>query len=100
MGMGQVGLTDVKGFANPFQMAFRVFTTPLIVAGLAFYAVGSLFWLAVPSRLDLSLAYPMLALTYVLVPMTAWLFLGERVPSVRWLGIGVVILGVLIISKT
>jgi hypothetical protein len=43
MGMGQVGLTDIKGLANLFQVAFRVFTTPLIVAGLAFYAVGSLF---------------------------------------------------------
>ncbi|MDH4135342.1 MAG: EamA family transporter [Anaerolineae bacterium] len=100
MGMGQIGLPDVRDLANLFQIAFRVFTTPLIVAGLAFYALGSLFWLAVLSRLDLSLAYPMLALTYVLVPVTAWLFLGEQVPGVRWLGIGVVIVGVLIISKT
>jgi len=100
MGMGQVGLTDVKGFATLFQMIFRVFTTPLIVAGLAFYAVGSLFWLAVLSRLDLSLAYPMLALTYVLVPVTAWLFLGEQIPGERWLGIGFIIVGVLIISMT
>ena len=100
MGMGQVGLTDIKGLATLFQIIFGVFTTPLIVAGLAFYAVGSLFWLAVLSRLDLSLAYPMLALTYVLVPMTAWLFLGEQIPGERWLGIGVIIVGVLIISKT
>jgi drug/metabolite transporter (DMT)-like permease len=73
----------------------------LIVVGLAFYAVGSLFWLAVLSCLDLSLACLMLALAYVLVvPITAWLFLGGQVPGLRWLGIGVVIVGVLIISKT
>ncbi len=100
MGMGQVRLTGGEGLAGLLPVALRVFTTPLIVAGLTFYAVGSVFWLAVLSRLDLSLAYPMLALTYVLVPLTAWLVLGEQVPVGRWLGIGVVIVGVLIISRT
>jgi len=100
VGMGQVGALQMNSLGAILQTVWRVFTTPLVIIGLAFYGVGSVFWLAVLSRLDLSFAYPMLALTYVLVPLSAHLFLGEKVPPLRWVGIGVVIVGVVIISRT
>lgn len=74
--------------------------SPLVVLGLCFYAIGALAWIAVLSRLDLSVAYPFLALNFVLVTLVARFFLGESVPPLRWLGILVIIGGILLVAKS
>ena len=101
MGITQVGtLAFGSDLAGLIQLGLRVFGNLKVLGGFAAYGLSSLFWIVVLSKVDLSLAYPMLALNYVLVPLTAWIFLGEQVPTLRWLGSGVVIIGVVIISRT
>jgi multidrug transporter EmrE-like cation transporter len=101
MGMTQVGsLESNGGLAGLIQVGMQVFSNLKVLGGFAAYGLSSLFWIVVLSKIDLSLAYPMLALNYVLVPLTAWLFLNEQVPPLRWLGIGVVIVGVVVISRS
>ena len=101
MGITQVGtLAFGSDLAGLIQLGLRVFGNLKVLGGFAAYGLSSLFWIVVLSKVDLSLAYPMLAFNYVLVPLTAWLFLGEQVPTLRWLGAGVVIIGVVIISRT
>jgi drug/metabolite transporter (DMT)-like permease len=101
MGITQVGtLVFGSDLAGLIQLGLQVFGNLKVLGGFAAYGLSSLFWIVVLSKVDLSLAYPMLALNYVLVPLTAWLFLGEQVPTLRWLGAGVVIIGVVIISRT
>jgi drug/metabolite transporter (DMT)-like permease len=100
MGMERIGALDVSGVASGVQTAFHVITTPLVVLGLACYAMGAVFWLIVLSKLDLSLAYPILALNFVLVPFFGWLLLGEQVPSLRWIGVAIIFVGVTVISRT
>ena len=100
MGITQVGtLAFGSDLAGLIRLGLRVFGNLKVLGGFAAYGLSSLFWIVVLSKVDLSLAYPMLALNYVLVPLTAWLFLGEQVPTLRWLGAGVVIIGVVIISR-
>jgi len=101
MGMTQIGtLESTGGLAGLIQVGIRVFSNLKVLGGFAAYGLSSLFWIVVLSKIDLSLAYPMLALNYVLVPLVAWLFLNEQVPPLRWLGIGVVIIGVVVISRS
>ena len=99
-GMDQIGALSVAGIGGAVQTAFRVLTTPLVFSGLAFYGLGAAFWLIVLSQLDLSLAYPMLALTYILIPLAAQFVLGEQVPTLRWFGIAIVFVGVVVVSRT
>jgi drug/metabolite transporter (DMT)-like permease len=99
-GMDQVGELAGGNAGTLIQSAFRVFTTPLVFLGFAFYGLSSVFWLMVLSKLDLSLAYPMLALTYVLIPLAAQFILGEQVPSLRWLGVAIISAGVVVVSQT
>lgn len=99
-GMDKVGSLTTGSAGAVLQTAFQVLTTPLVFLGLAFYAMGAVFWLLVLSKLDLSLAYPMLALTYVLIPLAAQFFLGEQVPALRWLGVGIIFVGVAVVSQT
>jgi len=97
--MNQVGAIDAESLARPMETLVRVFSTPLVWLGLGFYGVSALLWLVVLSRLDLSYAYLMLASMYVLIPLVSWLFLGERIPPMRWVGMVVVVLGVVIVAR-
>jgi drug/metabolite transporter (DMT)-like permease len=98
--MNQVGAIDAESLVRPMETLMRVFSTPLVWLGLGCYGVSALLWLVVLSRLDLSYAYLMLASMYVLIPLVSWLFLGERIPPLRWLGMVVVVLGVVIVAKS
>lgn len=75
----------------------HAFTTPAVLAGLFAYAVSSVLWLGVLSRLQVSVAYPLGASGYVLVVMLAWLS-GEPVPPMRWFGVALLVLGVLLVG--
>lgn len=70
--------------------------------GLACYGMSLLFWMSAIARLELSLAYPMLSLSYVLVYLVAvnWPFLHEHASWVRSLGILVVVIGVILIARS
>jgi drug/metabolite transporter (DMT)-like permease len=100
IGMTQVGRIGVDALGEPFEVLTRVLLTPMVVGGLALYVLGAGVWLAVLSRVPLSLAYPVLALSYVVTPIVAWLVLGETVPAVRWIGLATICLGVVIVSRT
>ena len=73
---------------------------PLAIFGIILYAIGVLFWLYALSKLDLSYAYPFLALTYVLVALAGWFFLNENISLIRWIGIIVICIGVVLISRS
>jgi len=36
--------------------------------------------------------------SYIIIPLASIIFLGERVPVIRWLGIGVILIGVVLVS--
>lgn len=72
---------------------------PFILAGLACYVVSVGVWLLALSRTPVSIAYPMLSIGYVVAALFAWLYLGEHLSLSRWLGIGVIILGVFLVGR-
>ena len=70
-----------------------------VAFGLACYGTSLLFWMSAIARLELSLAYPMLSLSYVLVYLVAvnWPLLHEHASWIRTVGIVVVVIGVILI---
>ena len=103
-GMTAVGRLGASALQQPLQTALAVASVPTIWFGLAAYAaaygLGAVLWLVVLSRLDLSFAYPLLALSYILIPLLSYLILGENVPALRWVGIAVIFMGVVIVART
>lgn len=83
----------------PVKFLPMVFS-PFVFFGIASFALSAVFWLVVLSRFDLSMAYPMVSLGYVVVAIVSVFWLGETVSLVRWLGIAVICLGVFLISRT
>ena len=90
--------TEVGAFAPSLPVLMRTFTEWRVVLGFALIFSGALFWLGVISRADFSFAYPLLALSYVVALIPAWLVLGEQVTLNRIVGALVVVAGAVIIG--
>lgn len=69
-------------------------------AGIVIYALSFFIWIAVLSRIDLSVAMPMASTDYVMIPLFAMLFLKEQVSLLRWTGILAIVLGIYIVSRS
>lgn len=77
-----------------------ILTSPLTLVGILLYGCGALAWIAVLQRMDLSYAYPFLALNFVLIALVSYFILGETVPLSRWIGIGIICAGILVVART
>ena len=100
VGMNHVGQIGPQALEQPLAVALRVLSTPLVLAGLGLYGLGAVAWLTVLSRVPLSFAYPLLAMSYAFTPVLAWIVLKESVPSLRWIGIATICLGIFVVSRT
>ena len=85
---------------NWFATGIKVVTQLPILAGLACYAISLVVWIIGLSRTDVTIAYPMLSLGYVVSAAAAWFFLGEAVSMQRLLAIGVIMIGVALLART
>lgn len=98
MGISRQGTAEAAdGLVGLVKM---ILGSPLVLLGLFFYGVGALAWIAALTRLDLSVAYPFLALNFVLVALSSWLVLHERIPALRWVGIAVICAGILLVAAS
>lgn len=77
-----------------------ILKVPEVTLGLACYAVSAVLWIAVVSKFDLSLAYPMVSVAYVAVFVASWLLFGEKVSAVRIAGLVLIVAGVVVISRS
>jgi multidrug transporter EmrE-like cation transporter len=96
MKIGMTGLRSSGLIGSTLLIATA--TNPYITGGFAAYGLGAVFWLKVLSRADLSLAYPLVSLGFLLVAVLSWLLLGEHLSLGRVAGIALIVLGVALIG--
>jgi multidrug transporter EmrE-like cation transporter len=77
-----------------------MFLNPWVFIGFVCFGLSSIFWLVVLSRMELSLVYPMVSVAYVLVALVSFFIFKENVTLIRWVGISVIIFGVILISRS
>jgi len=94
-GMKQVGA--ITGFSLPVFM--HMILNPFVFVGICAYGIGFIFYLFALSKLPQSLAYPMFALGYAVVPVFNWLVWHEAFPVTRMAGVLVILLGVWLVSR-
>lgn len=96
-GMEQIGLFDFK---PDVIMAIlpKMLTNPFIWMGAIGEFSALAFYLWVISRVPLSLAYPVLAMNYLVVVVESALFLGETVSWLRVAGVAIIMVGVAIVG--
>ncbi len=98
-GTNAVGQFDFSA-ANILPVGWKLATEPHIAGGLTCYVISVGVWIMALSRTEVSIAYPMLSIGYVVNALAAWYLFGEAVTPMRMLGIGVIILGVFIVARS
>ena len=63
-GTRQIGVFDFS-LANIWPIGWQIGTNPFILLGLLCYAISVVVWILVLSRVDVSFAYPMLSVGYI-----------------------------------
>lgn len=99
-GMKTFGDLSAMGLKQIFATVLKAMTNWRLILGTALQAVYFGLWLAVLSWEDLSVALPMQALSYIVVAFLAQWYLGEQVSPLRWAGISLVCVGVMMITKS
>lgn len=88
------------GGSHLLQSLFHLFTNPGIVLGLALYLIGFVLWAKVLTIVDISTAYPIfISLAFVIVVVGSRIFFAESLTLVKALGIVVIALGIIIVSR-
>lgn len=97
--IGQIILKSGMNQVGKFNL-LKVFLNPLVLLGLFFYASSAVLWLLVLSKEKLSFVYPLVAASYVLTILLAKFILKEPVPTLRWIGLGIIIVGILVVARS
>lgn len=68
--------------------------------GILAYLLSLACWLYVLRHIPISIAFGLISIAQVLVPLGAWMFLGEAISTQRWIGIASVLVGTMCIART
>jgi len=98
-GMSQIGHFEFS-VANLVPIGLKVMVNPPILAGLFAYVVSVGVWLLVLSRIQVSYAYPMLSIGYIVNAIAAYYLFGEPLSVMRVTGIFIIIAGVYCVSQS
>ncbi len=98
-GMSQIGHFEFN-MANIVPIGMKVALNVPIMSGLCTYVMSVAVWLLVLSRVQVSYAYPMLSIGYVVNAVAAYYLFGESMSVMRMSGIFIIIAGVYVISRS
>jgi drug/metabolite transporter (DMT)-like permease len=94
------GLNEVQKRENKsvLGLPFLVLSQPFVWAWGFSFVIATALWLVGLQKVDLSYAYPLVSLGYILVAVLARLFLKERIDRNRWAAIMLLGIGVILIA--
>jgi uncharacterized membrane protein len=103
-GLGHVilakGMKVVGGDTTGGSPLARTLSNPWVLLGVVLQAAFFFIYMALLSREDVSKVLPLTTLNYIIVALFAQLMLAEPVTPLRWSGIGFIVLGVFLVSRT
>ena len=106
--LGQILLKKGMSSMGPLTLSidqaipilWKMSTNPYVIVGLGIYVMSTFFWLTALSRVDLSYAYPFASLSYVIMLIASWWLFDENISLLRVTGSIVVLVGVILISRS
>jgi drug/metabolite transporter (DMT)-like permease len=99
-GMKKVGALNLQGPTSVFQFFARAFASGTVWLGVILLLAFFISYTLVLSWADFSFVQPASSLSYVIVALLGHFLLSEVVSPVRWAGIALLGLGVLIVGYT
>lgn len=77
-----------------------VASSPLVWAGLTIYGMSVAVWLWVLSKVDLSLAYPFVGVSFIMVMLFGAFLLNESVTPLRMTGTLLIAMGCVLVARS
>lgn len=99
-GMKDAGTLDISSRSAIASGLWQILTSTEIWLGIAFMLAFMICHMLVLSWADFSFVMPFSAVSYALVPLAGYFWLGETVHRARWVGIVLIVLGVILVSRT
>lgn len=90
----------MKDEADPVEKSWlwMVVSSPWIVAGLVLWAIEIVIWIKVLETTPLHIAFPIMSLIYVGLPIASQTFLKEKMTGRQWGGAALICAGVAVIG--
>lgn len=73
---------------------------PWFIAGMSCYVFSIGLWMAVLGKVEVSLAYPLLSVGYIITAIIGYFFLKEDVNTMRIIGLALICSGIVFISRS
>lgn len=97
--MNRIGIFAIS-WANLVPVGWRIIINPFFIAGMLCYVLSLSSWVVVLSRLDVSVAFPLSSMSFIVCALAAYFILGENVTLVRFAGIIVIMIGVFLVTRS
>ncbi len=97
--LGAAAQLLLKAGTNAMALGPRLALEPHILGGVACYVVSLVVWIMALSRVEVSIAYPMLSIGYVVNALAAWYLFGESLTALKLTGIGFIVVGVFLVAR-
>ena len=81
-----------------FKFIFQLIIKPRLWLGFVFIVISLCIWLLVLSKADLNFAFSADSMHYIFIALASRFILKEKVTSLRWLGTGLIIVGIIFVS--
>jgi multidrug transporter EmrE-like cation transporter len=85
---------------NVVPIGAKIASSPHVLAGLSCYVVSVVVWILALSRVQVSIAYPMLSIGYIVNALAAWALFGESLTAQKLVGIGFIVVGVVLVGRS
>ncbi len=86
---------------SPFRISkiLSLLFAPYSILGILLYGISAIFWMIALTKVELSVAYPMLSVGYIIIFFISILLFGEPYKSIRLIGVILIVFGVYFISR-
>ena len=99
-GMTGGGVRGAIAAGSPLGIVQAVLVSPGVMGGLALYGLGTVLWLAVLARAELSQAYPFVGLSFVLTAAMGYFLFADALTPGRMVGIALIVVGVVLVGRS
>ncbi len=97
MGANQLGKV---GAENIMATLITMVTTWQIIVGLTFYGLGVITYILLLNRVNISIASPALATSYVFAVILGRFYFGDQISTAQYVGIGLIFSGVILLTRS
>ena len=84
---------------NKLNSWIHLLVNGYVLLSILFFAISAITWIITLTKLDLSLAYPAVSTSYIIIAIASYYFFQEAIPLQRWLGIGIIVVGVIVMFQ-